>query len=222
MKKHLFLLVIIVLAWGGFKAQAQEKNTLSIGLTVGPNISLLTGQGAGNNYTPRLGFVGGALLNYSVSNSIGLGAELTYANKGGNFRNNVTIADIRVSQRINYIDVPIYMNYFFGEGESRPKLFFGANLSLLTSAKIVTKNTSTDFKDTEDNSEGFRSTDAAFLIGAGWHKRVGEGIWLILDARLSHSLSSIVAINPAVQNDVRNTTLSLRAAITMPLNLPKK
>ncbi len=202
---------------------AQEKNTLSVGVTLGPNFMIFTGEnGSGTTYNPRLGIAGGFLLNYSVSNKIGVTAEFNYANRGTAYNNQNAGVNMQTSARLNYLAVPLYVNWFGGGTESRPKFFFGVDLGLLLNAKLVTKSDGKIIGEI-DAKNAYNATDGSFLIGAGWHKRIGEGYWLILDGRLSYNMNTILKANIPGTNpaNIRNPILGLRAALTLPLNLPK-
>ncbi len=105
------------------------QNT-SIGLRAGLTAFNFTGDDAGDTKT-LLGFNGGAFGTYSVNRNWGITLEVNYMAKGSQPENSNLITNTRVA----YLEVPLYINYFFEGDRLRPKLFAGGTYGSLMTAK---------------------------------------------------------------------------------------
>lgn len=180
--------------------ETSAQNT-SIGLRLGSNLANVSGKNTDDNsINLRTNF--GALLTYSISSDFGITAEINYSGKGS--KNSES--DININ--LNYLEIPIYVNYFLGNPEAtfRPKLILGGYLGYLMSAKVARA----------DVSESYSNSDVGLLLGGGGHYRLKGDNWLNFDVRYNLGLSNIT---PRLPNDLalRNGVLSLNLAWTFPL-----
>ncbi len=180
--------------------ETSAQNT-SIGLRLGSNLANVSGKNTDDNsINLRTNF--GALLTYSISSDFGITAEINYSGKGS--KNSES--DININ--LNYLEIPIYVNYFLGNPEAtfRPKLILGGYLGYLMSAKVARA----------DVSGSYSNSDVGLLLGGGGHYRLKGDNWLNFDVRYNLGLSNIT---PRLPNDLalRNGVLSLNLAWTFPL-----
>lgn len=180
--------------------ETSAQNT-SIGLRLGSNLANVSGKNTDDNsINLRTNF--GALLTYSISSDFGITAEINYSGKGS--KNSES--DININ--LNYLEIPIYVNYFLGNPEAtfRPKLILGGYLGYLMSAKVARA----------DVSGSYSNSDVGLLLGGGGHYRLKGENWLNFDVRYNLGLSNIT---PRLPNDLalRNGVLSLNLAWTFPL-----
>ncbi|TAF31422.1 MAG: PorT family protein [Cytophagales bacterium] len=219
MKKSFSCIAFIALFFTSFMASAQSKNTLSFGVTVGPSYSTI--QKEGSSYGSRLAIGGGLLLNYSATSSFGLGAELNYAPKGGKFDGNTGFtSNVIRRQNLDYVEIPIYCNFFFGEEGFRPKFMLGGSIGQLLLARDITEDTSRDTKTAVDIKKDYNSMDFCILGGAGMHYRLNNKFWLVGDIRASYTLVPIQSpksVAGQLDRDTRNLVIAGRIALTLPL-----
>lgn len=172
-------------------AQFSAANT-SIGIKGG----LLSAQFAGqDNSQQAIGFRVGGFITYSIVREFGVGLEVNYARKGSNFAN----SDNNVA--LNYIEIPLLAQYFFGDEGFRPKIILGPYYGHLLSAKQGDKELS-----------NYAEQDYGVLAGVGFHKSLGGGKWLYFDARYTHGLAEIVSGSSRTNRDV-----SVNVGISIPL-----
>jgi len=190
---YIFLVLFSIL-------EISAQNT-SIGLRLGANLANVSGKNTDDNSINfRTNF--GALLTYSILSDFGVTAEINYSGKGS--KNSESDIDIN----LNYLEIPIYANYFLGRTEAtfRPKFILGGYLGYLMSAKVAQANV----------SESYSNSDVGLLLGGGGHYHLKGGNWLNFDVRYSLGLSNIT---PRLPSDLalRNSVLSLNLAWTFPL-----
>lgn len=210
LKKKIYTTTLIFLI--ATSAYSQTPDVISLGLRGGLILSNWAGSSvdnvAGEN---RLnpGINAGIFGTYSINENWGTTLELNYAQKGTKFSNSSRI-------KTGYLDIPLYVNYFFGQGGSklRIKIFAGPYLGILLDAKDDTDgNTDVDVKDI------FNTIDAGLLLGTGFHYKVSEigDNWLIFDIRYGIGFTDIFQPNPLVK-DITNRALSFNVGYSFPLN----
>ncbi len=207
--KNFKKLIFIVLVLFAFQAQAQEAGTVSVGLRGGLNVSNFGGSGVsgGNRYKAGLNF--GAVGVYSVDSHWAVALEVNYSQKGNSPVQNSFV-------KLNYLDIPIYINYFFGQaGEKfRPKVFLGPYVGVLMVAK-----TKVGGIESGDLKSLYNPTDFGVLAGAGFHYKFSEtgDNWLIFDVRYAYGLSDLAKAGTGSSN-AANRALSFNLGVTFPLN----
>ncbi|MEO0894894.1 MAG: porin family protein [Bacteroidota bacterium] len=166
------------------------QNT-SIGLKAGFLQSSISNFG---NEEAKTGFRVGAMLTYSINKDFGLGAEANFARKGG-----VDNADRSIN--LDYLEIPLFAQYFFGSGSFRPKVMLGPYYALLLQAQREGQELTS-----------YEDQDYGLLLGLGFHKSLGGGKWLYVDGRYSFGIANIVANTERTLSD-----FSLNAGISFPL-----
>lgn len=190
-KMVMFVISLLLIAIGTTNAQIGDQT--SIGPRIGVNFSNVSNV---DNSESLTGLALGLTGTYSISQSTGLTIDLLYSGEGYKIGEN--------ELRLNYLQIPIYFDLFFGElGEKfRPKVYAGLTPGFLLSAK------NNDNK-VEDFFNGF---NLAVSGGLGFNYRVGSRIWLNTDLRAFLGLSDIRqdVIGDKVANN--NVQLSLGLA----------
>ncbi len=190
----------------------QGEGTISLGLRGGLNTSNFAGNvgGAAGENRFKAGINFGAFGIYSIQENWGITAEVNYSPKG-----TVTSQFARSRIKLNYLDIPIYVNYFFGQGGDRlrTKVFLGPYANFLMTAKQDLGGVEVDVKDRYNN------LDLGLLLGAGLHYKISEsgGNWLILDVRYGIGFSDIAKPGLGTSN-ITNRALSFNVGISFPLN----
>lgn len=204
-KKLIFIASILF----AFQAQAQESGTVSIGLRGGLNVSNFGGisTNSGNRYKAGINF--GALGIYSVNEHWAIAAEVNYSQKGYSPALNSVL-------KLNYLDVPVYVNYFFGQGGDRfrTKAFLGPYVGVLMAAKSKIGGV-----EVGDLKSLYNSTDFGVIAGGGFHYKISQegDNWLICDVRYAHGLSDLAKAGSGSSN-LANRVFSFNVGITFPLN----
>lgn len=178
------------------------QDVFSLGLRAGINAANFGGEGVSNaNNSTLMGANFGALANYSTSRTFALSGEINFSMKGAKFSNSSTA--------LNYLEIPVYGNLFFGKSDKfRPKIFAGPYLGLLMTAQTSAGGTKTDVKNFYNN------TDFGGIFGAGAHFKISGENWLIVDARYGLGLADVTTASSAVYN----RGFSVNLAVTFPLS----
>ena len=193
--KAIKLIFILGLFLSGIEiANAQSPgDQTSIGPRIGVNFSNVSNV---DNSESLTGLVLGLTTTYSINEATGLTVDLLYSQEGYELNGN--------EYRLNYLQIPIYYDLFFGElGERfRPKIYAGLVPGFLLDAKV----------DDAELNDVYNSFNIALSGGLGFNYRVGSRIWLNTDLRAYAGLSEIreVATGDKVANS--NIQLSLGLA----------
>lgn len=189
--KRNFLLCLLVL----FPFLGMPQNT-SIGLRGGLTLFNITGDDASDDNKTLAGLNGGAFFTYSVNRNWALTGEINYMGKGAKNGD--------VKTKLGYLEVPVYVSYFFEGNKFRPKLFAGGTYGSLMSAKV-------DDNDVKDN---FESSELGAVFGAGFHYLFTEENWLIIDVRYGMGLTDITT-NENIE--LNNSGFSINVGFSFPL-----
>ncbi len=201
-------LVFIVFTLLSFQAYSQETGTISLGLRGGLNVSNIGGTGANSGSRYKAGINVGAIGIYSVNEQWAIAAEVNYSQKGYSPALNSIL-------KLNYLDIPIYVNYFFGQGGDRfrTKVFLGPYVGILMAAKSKIGGI-----EVGDLKSLYNPTDFGMIAGGGFHYKISQtgDNWLIFDARYAYGLSDLAKAGTGVSN-LANRALSFNLGITFPL-----
>lgn len=215
MKLQQFVLIAIAFVLISFQAYSQESGTVSLGLRGGITASNFgtrsggsaTGGSVGGANSYKAGINFGAFGMYSVDEHWAFTAEVNYSQKGNS-------PIIRGFNNLNYLEVPLYINYFFGQGGDRfrPKAFLGPYLGILMTANTKFGGIKTDVKGT------YNPTDFGVLAGGGFHYKFNEAgdNWLIFDVRYGFGLSDL-SKSAAATSGLANRALSINLGVSFPL-----
>ena len=170
MKKMPFLFAALLFSLSLF---AQEPPVF--GLKGGLNVSSLTGNFNGKD--SRLGIHLGALGHIHLTDKLALQPEAVFSSQGVRYQ----AGDGEHSLGLNYINVPLQLQYMFNNGF---RLQTGPQLGLLVDVTDKRGNTETNFFSSDD----FKTVDAAWSFGLGYLTYSGLGI----DARYNLGLTNTV------------------------------
>lgn len=150
---------------------AQHAN---IGFKAGLNSYSITNN-SGSNYDSKLGFHVGMIGHIHLSKQMAFQPEIVYSTQGGKY----TFLGIETSRNLNYINVPLLVQYMFDNGF---RLQAGPQVGFLASANSKTNNSTVDIK------SSIKAIDLGIGIGLGYvNPKSGFGV----DARYNLGLSNI-------------------------------
>jgi hypothetical protein len=158
MKKVILIAIAGIL---GFVSKSQSQNT-EFGLKGGLNISDLHSNTT-NDLNSRASVYLGGLAHMHLSKYFAIQPELFYSCQGATL--NADGGDI--TWRLNYINIPVLLQYMFGDGF---RLQTGPQLALLASAKRKAGGTITDIRNE------YTTGDFSWSFGAGYLTHSGVGI----------------------------------------------
>ncbi len=167
-------------------ATAQHAN---IGIKGGLNVfTIHTNDNA--SYDTRKGINLGLMAHVHLSRQMAFQPELVYSGQGAKY----TIANITTTLKLDYINVPLLLQYMFDNGF---RIEAGPQIGFLASAKSEASNIKTDVKNS------FKSVDFGLGFGIGYiHPPSGFGV----DARYNLGLSNI---NENTNTKITNSGLQL-------------
>ena len=144
------------------------------GIKGGLNVSTLTDDN--DDLGSRLGFHAGVLAHIHLSPKFALQPEVVYSSQGAKY----TGLDGEHSLALNYINIPLQLQYMFDNGF---RLQTGPQVGFLAGVKDKIGDAETDFFSSDD----FKSTDLAWSAGVGYLSYSGFGV----DARYNFGLSNV-------------------------------
>ncbi len=179
--KITMIIAVTFLLLSGVKGQNAH-----LGVKGGINISTLNR--GGNNMQSKLGFNAGAFAHIHASAKWAIQPELIFSTEGA--KGPLTGGDVAVIHRLNYLNVPVLLQYMFRNGL---RLEGGPQLGFLLSAKDKINSTIIEQKN------NYQTTAVSIPLGISLLTRKGIG----LDARYVFGLSNInKATDPIVQSNV--------------------
>jgi len=184
MKKISFIVFALFLGATGF---AQDTK---FGLKAGLNVSTTTNSQGGERGS-RLGLNAGALAHIHISPQWALQPEVVFSSQGAKY----TVTDGEHSLALNYINIPLQLQYMFDNGF---RVQTGPQVGFLASVKDKRDGTETGFFTSDD----FKTIDFSWSVGLGYLTYSGLGI----DGRYNFGISNI---NDAGTATVRNNVFQI-------------
>ena len=170
MNKKLILAVSLLLSVTA-NLQAQHVN---IGVKAGLNVFNINNDN-GVNYDAKTGLHIGLLGHIHLAKQLAFQPELVFSAQGAKYK----LAGNDVKIKLNYINVPLMIQYMFDNGF---RIQAGPQIGFLASAKSEVNSNSTDIK------SNLKGVDFALGAGVGYvHPPSGFGV----DARYNLGLSNI-------------------------------
>ena len=160
----------------GVAAIAQNAK---IGLKAGLNVATLTDQN--DEMGTRLGFHGGLLAHIHLTRNLAIQPEVVYSSQGAKY----TVADGEHSLGLNYINLPLQLQYMFDNGF---RLQTGPQVGFLVNVNDKRDGNETGFFTSDD----FKSVDFSWSAGLGYLSYSGIGV----DARYNFGLNNIIDGGP--------------------------
>jgi len=179
-------------------ANAQDNN--SIGPRIGVNFSNVSNVEGSKSLT---GMALGLTYTYSISEATGLTVDLLYSQEGYTLNE----SDLR----LNYLQIPIYFDLFFGElgEEFRPKVYAGVAPGFLLNAKN---------NDIEVDNDNFNNVNFALTGGLGFNWRMASRVWLNTDLRAFLGLNDIREEGLRSGDKVANNTVQVSLGVAYGLS----
>ena len=200
------------------------KAQFRFGPQVGLNIANANAKGDGvPATTSKIGLNIGAIAEYSLSESMALQSGLIYSQKGFKAEMNLFVADVKISESLSYLEIPVNFKYFFPVGAAK---IFGAAGPYAAFAIGGTEEVeaSMAFGGFVDMSEfGFSNGSRDLKIGSGVNDQIlgadfglniGAGVEIknfVVSAQYGLGLVDIEA-NPTNGSSTKIRTLSLSVA----------
>lgn len=169
MKKISLLSIVLIMC-----AMLNAQNT-TIGLKAGLNVGNLNSSN-GNEMGSKLGMNAGLIGHIHLSSKFALQPELIYSDQGAKY----TISNGEHSLHLNYINIPVLLQYMFSNGF---RLQTGPQLGFLASVKDKLGNVTTGYY----TSQSFKTVDFSWSVGLGYMASSGLGI----DGRYNFGLTDI-------------------------------
>ena len=144
------------------------------GLKGGLNVSTLSDDK--DELGSRLGFHAGLLSHIHISPQFAIQPEVVYSSQGAKY----TVTDGEHSLALNYINIPVNLQYMFDNGF---RLQTGPQVGFLAGVNDKRDGTETD----NFTSDDFKTIDFSWTAGLGYLTQSGLGI----DARYNFGLSNI-------------------------------
>jgi len=184
MKKISLLFCTLFITASIFAQQA------AIGLKAGLNVSNLSNS-SGYDMGSKLGFNGGLLAHIHLNRSLALQPEAEYSSQGAKY----TVNGAEHTLSLNYINIPIQIQYMFGNGF---RLHTGPQAGFLAGVKDKIGGDETGYFTSQD----FKTVDFSWSAGLGYLSTSGLGV----DARYNFGLSNI---NNVGSNVLHNNVFQL-------------
>ncbi len=184
MKKLVVILGMILLLAAG--ATAQEK-MVSYGIKAGMDIADNYGDYA-EGLDTKVGFIGGAFVEYMAAPQFAVQLEALYAMKGAK------VSGVDAKFKTDYIEFPLLLKFMIPtQGNIKPNLYVGPALGILTSAKVsvdvsnlvLSNQASLDVKDI------YKSTDFGIAFGGGFGAAM-QTFMLTFDVRYTLGMTKII------------------------------
>lgn len=198
--KVLSCLISLFLLGAGV-AKAQMGDQTSIGPRIGVNFSNVSNIEGSKSLT---GLVLGLTSTYSITEATGLTVDLLYSQEGYSLND--------VDLRLNYLQLPIYFDLFFGElgDKFRPKVYAGIVPGILLSAKNGDAKVDNDF---------FNTVNFAVSGGLGFNLRMSSRVWLNTDLRAYLGLNDIR--DKSLQDGDKNANSTIQLSVGVAYGLSK-
>ena len=206
MKKRKFLLLSLLCLTTTMSHAQHEPGTFTLYPKLGVewskfnNDEIAIATGAEANWVDasyRTGFVGGAELQYQISQFGGASVGLFFDQMGSKNEEEYNDGKVVVKQRLNYLTMPLLAT--FNLGYTNFQLKGGVNLSYLLNAKVKYEDSTIPAGMTDSNPEAdyyvhyedtntgvFHRFNMGFALGASYEWRN-----IILDARYNFGLSNV-------------------------------
>jgi hypothetical protein len=170
---------------------------MMLGLKGGVNIAGVYGEATNEGKETRLGFIGGASLDFKVHKMFSVQPELLFANKGWKRSE----GNDEAVWKIDYFEIPVLIKFHIPANEvADPYIYLGPAVGInVTGTLEVTEDGETDSRDFKDN---LTSADFSIVGGAGVDIMVGEKGAVIIEVRVDTSLSTFDSADDP--DDIKN------------------
>ena len=154
--KKTTLIILFFAACFGLQAQDLDHKHTDFGIKAGLNFANISTSGDVTDYDIRTSFNAGVFAHIHFAAHWAVQPELYYSGQGGKYDNGATN---KGSTELNYLNVPIILQYMFGNGF---RLETGPQLGFLVSAEHEVNGQETDI------SHNIKDLDFSWAIGASY------------------------------------------------------
>ncbi len=126
---------------------------------------------------------------YHFGDHAGLGLGTFFSTEGGSYYNDNS--NIRTDMRMNYIRIPVFGNFVFGDPANRvrPMLNIGPSVGFLVGGKVLGKTDNDVLAGLKTTKYMGTKIDAGVNASLGWDIRVMEGLHLNHEIAYYHGLT---------------------------------
>lgn len=163
------------------KGFSQLAHTFTAGPKLGFNISKVPSIANAKYIT---GFTGGGFIQYCITDHLGFNADLLYAERGSKYVKD----DIDLDLRLNYLEVPILFNYYYGD--KRTHLHPKANIGPVVGLMIEALQTGVGYV-----TQDFRTLNYGMRLGTGFNYHASEHSWVNFDLSYTLGLAKVADDN---------------------------
>lgn len=212
-----------------------------LGFKGGLNISKVRGDDAKDLFTfdepgfsvsggiedSRTGFAGGGFVMLRVNEFFAVQAEALYTQKGGKGNVSGTIdlgggpVDFTGEARIraSYFEIPLLAVVTLPAGAMNVLLMAGPAFAFNTTADLELELNAlgASESDTQDISDGIKSSDVGGVVGAGVVIPAGAVVDILLEGRWTFGFSSVDDGLDVVDLDLKNSAFSFMAGLAFPI-----
>ena len=127
---------------------------------------------------------------YNFNPSVGLGIGTFFSTEGGSFKNKDADPDIRIEQRMNYIRVPLFANFNFGDpaAKVRGHLALGGSVGFLVGGKTFIETDRDAIAGRKTRKALDTKVDAGATATLGFSVKLADGFVLNHDVNYYHGL----------------------------------
>ncbi|HEY6953385.1 MAG TPA: porin family protein [Bacteroidota bacterium] len=177
--KRLSAALVLVAIFAGL-----SYSQIGLGIKGGVNFANVSGADAAPNSKTRTGFAAGAYLEISLPMLFTIQPEILYSQKGFVADENFFGTPVKVTGKLDYLEIPVLVKYSFPVPVVKPSLYAGPALGILLSAKAKAEangqSAETDIKDQTT------STDFGIVFGASANIAI-----ITVDVRYTLGLTSL-------------------------------
>lgn len=233
----LFCIVFLILTSIFLVSPIMAQNN-QIGLLVGLNLASVDVESYAEQLdidtSIRTGFSFGGIVYLALSSNIGLQFEPSYTQKGSKLEVKWMTyeSDIIMEQtlKVNYIDIPILFKASFGQGNTKPYILAGANISFKTGNAVVDIDKVTIDGEEDENSQQLirmledeleiatKNTDFGVNLGVGILFQIGTNQFF-LEGQYNIGLKDIVDAEDEddAEAEIKNKGIQIKVGILFPL-----
>lgn len=177
MKKILFVAAMMLASVGAFAQHA--VGTFTLQPRVGMNVAMLTDA---DNNDPRIGFVGGAELEYQISDIFSVSGGLLYSMQGSKYDYDNVEGGGDLTNKLDYLNIPIMANVYVVKGLA---VKLGAQFGFCVNDKVKYSDNKYMHGDFDADAKTF---DFTIPVGLSYEF---SGVPIVIDARYNWGLTKI-------------------------------
>jgi len=191
--RYRVLILILAVIGAGPKLAAQGQ----FGVKLGPSFGNITNKGVlPSNLKTRTGGAAGLFLG-SNSAVIGFGIEGLYAQRGASSDQSLATAETR----LDYIDVPVYLNLNIPSPGVRPWIYAGPQISFEVRCRMASGTACATPSD-------HKTTDYSAVVGGGL-RFGGRSLGLSVEARYVYGLTDLKYSTVSSSTSYKNRTFMI-------------